>query len=91
MKKIAILGCENSHADQFLNFITKMPEFADIEIVGIYSDESAPTERLSKIFSVEKLENYDSAVGKVDGIVITARHGDNHMKYALPPNKNKSF
>jgi predicted dehydrogenase len=30
------------------------------------------------------MDRYDEAVGKVDGVVITARHGDNHYKYAKP-------
>lgn len=84
MKKIVILGCENSHADQFLNFIKKKPEFSDVEVVGIYSDESAPAERLAKIFNLNVMESYDAAVGQVDGVIVTARHGDNHLKYALP-------
>ena len=84
MKKIVILGCENSHADQFLNFITKMPEYSDVEVVGIYSDELPAAERLANIFGVKVMENYDSDVGELDGVIITARHGDNHLKYALP-------
>ena len=84
MKKVVILGCENSHADQFLNFITKMPEFSDVEVTGIYSDETDTAERLSKIFGINVMESFDSEVGNVDGVIITARHGDNHMKYALP-------
>ena len=35
MKKIVILGCENSHANQFLNFIRDRQEFSDIEVVGV--------------------------------------------------------
>ena len=84
MKKVVILGCENSHADQFLNFIKKRPEFADVEVVGIYSDEEAPAARLAKIFNVKVMESYDEASGLVDGVIITARHGDNHLKYARP-------
>ncbi len=84
MKRIVILGCENSHADQFLNFIKKNAEFSDVEVVGIYSDEIAPAERLAKIFNLKVMESYDSAVGQVDGVIITARHGDNHLKYAHP-------
>jgi len=30
------------------------------------------------------MKNYDDAVGKVDSVIITARHGDNHYKYAKP-------
>ena len=84
MKKIAILGCENSHADSFLKFIRTKEEFSDIEVVGVYSDEAAACEKLNKMFGVPVLENYADAVGKIDGLIITARHGDNHYKYAKP-------
>ena len=46
MKKIAILGCENSHADAFLSCIRKKEEFADVEVVGVYSNDPAAAERL---------------------------------------------
>ena len=84
MKKIAILGCENSHADSFLKFIRTKEEFSDIEVVGIYSDESAATEKLHAQFGVPVLADYADAVGKIDGLIVTARHGDNHYKYAKP-------
>ena len=32
----------------------------------------------------EIMESFDAAVGKVDGVIVTARHGGNHLKYALP-------
>lgn len=83
MKKIAILGCENSHADGFLKYIKENPDL-DVEVVGIYSDEAEPCEKLSSEFGVAIAKTYDEFVGKVDGIVITARHGDNHYKYAKP-------
>ena len=84
MKKIAILGCENSHANAFLKYIKTKEEFSDIEVVGVYSDESESSEKLRDEFGVSIMDSYDEAVGKVDGIVITARHGDNHYKYAKP-------
>lgn len=84
MKKIVILGCENSHADSFLGFIRDDKRFADVEVVGVYSDEKDAMERVAKQFNVPTMESYDSAVGQVDGIVVTARHGDNHYKYAAP-------
>ena len=34
MYKIAILGCENSHADSFLSFAKNDNEFSDIEVNG---------------------------------------------------------
>lgn len=84
MKKIVILGCENSHANSFLGFIRDDKRFADVEVLGVYSDEKEAMERVATQFNVPTMENYDSAVGKVDGVVITARHGDNHYKYAAP-------
>ena len=84
MKRIAILGCENSHADAFLGFIRDCEEFSDVEVIGVYSDDSAAAEKLSAAFGVPTLSDYADAVGRIDGLVITARHGDNHYKYAKP-------
>ena len=84
MKKIVILGCENSHADMFLGYWKENPKYQDLEVVGVYSDERAAAEKLAADFGVPVMDRYDEAVGKVDGVVITARHGDNHYKYAKP-------
>lgn len=84
MKNIVILGCENSHANGFLTFIKENTDFSDVNVIGVYSDEREEAEKLRERFGVPVMENYDDAVGKVDGVVITARHGDNHYKYAKP-------
>lgn len=84
MKKIAILGCENSHASNFLDFIYNTDKYRDIEIVGVYSNEPTAAKALNEKFGVPVLENYTDAVGKIDGLVITARHGDLHYEYAKP-------
>ena len=84
MKRIAILGCENSHANNFLSYIKDNKEFDDIEVVGVYSDEKEPPEKLNVAFGVPIMKDYTDAVGKIDGLIITARHGDNHYKYAKP-------
>ena len=84
MKKIAILGCENSHANNFLKFVKNNEEFSDVEVVGVYSDDIPAAEKLNAMFGVPVMADYADAVGKIDGLVITARHGDNHYKYAKP-------
>ena len=84
MKKIVILGCENSHASSFLSAIKKHADFADVEVVGVYSDERDACEKLKAHYGVEIMDDYRDAVGKVDGVVITARNGENHPKYAAP-------
>ena len=84
MKKIAILGCENTHAKAFLKYITENEEFSDIEVVGIYSDDLDASKALQETFGVPVLESYDAAVGKIDGLIVTARHGAYHYKFAKP-------
>ena len=84
MKRIAILGCENSHADAFLSCIRDRQEFSNIEVVGVYSNEPEQAQRIHDTFGVPVMEHYADAVGQIDGLVITARHGDNHYKYAKP-------
>lgn len=84
MKRIAILGCENSHANAFLKFIREKEEFSDVLVVGVYSDERVAAEKLREQFGVPVMDSYEEAVGKIDGLIVTARHGDNHYKYAKP-------
>ncbi len=84
MKRIAILGCENSHANNFLEEIKTNPVYSGYEIFGVYSDEKEPAEKLSEKYGVKIMKSYDEAVGEVDAVIITARHGANHYKYAKP-------
>ena len=83
MFKIAILGCENSHAENFLQII-RDEKYEDVEVVGVYSCFPGEGEKLQEKYGVPVAESYDAFVGKIDGLVITARHGDNHYKYAKP-------
>lgn len=84
MKKIAILGCENTHAKAFLKYVTENEEFSDVEVVGVYSDDPEASSALHEAFGVPILASYDEAVGKIDGLIVTARHGGNHYKFAKP-------
>ena len=84
-KKIAILGCENSHANNFLEYIASVPEYSEsIEIVGVYSNEPETSAALSEKYGVKVLADYKDAVGLIDGLIITARHGGLHYEYAKP-------
>jgi predicted dehydrogenase len=84
MKRIAILGCENSHADAFLNLIYNTEDYRDVEVVGVYSNEPEAVKKLNEKYGVKILENYTDAVGMIDALVVTARHGDLHLEYARP-------
>lgn len=84
MKKIVILGCENSHADIFLGFMKGNENYADLQVAGVYSDDKTAAEKLAEKYGVKVMSAYDEAVGGVDGVIVTARHGNNHYKYAAP-------
>ena len=62
MKKIAILGCENSHADAFLKCIKEKEKFRDVSVIGVYSDDSSAAEKLNEKFGVPIMESYADAV-----------------------------
>lgn len=83
MFKIAILGCENSHAKHFTDLIAK-GAYPDMEVVGVYSEKYSAAEALNREFGVPIMQDYAELAGRVDGVMITARHGDNHYRYAKP-------
>ncbi len=84
--KIAMLGVENSHADEFGKLIAEKPEkYGDIEVVGVYSEDEEATKRLiDKGYTNYAAKTPDEFLGKVDAVIVVARHGDNHYKYAMP-------
>lgn len=84
MKKIAILGCENTHANGFLDIITKNPDYADIQVVGVYSEDTEAAQKLNEKYGVAVMATCDELVGKVDGLIVTARHGNKHYQFAKP-------
>lgn len=84
MKKIVFLGCENSHSAMFLDFLQNSEKYKDTKVIGVYSHEESAAKKLAEAYGVPVMNSYDEAAGIADGVVITARHGDNHYKYAKP-------
>ena len=84
--KLAMLGVENSHADAFGKLICENPEkYGDIEIIGVYSDDPAASQRIVDAgYTSFIAQTPDEFLGKADAVAVVARHGDNHLKYALP-------
>ena len=85
MKKIVMLGCENSHVNTFLSIMKDAPDkYRDVEVIGVYSEDAAAMQQVCDTFGVPAMQSYDEAVGIADGVVITARHGGKHYRYAKP-------
>ena len=91
MIKIAILGFENSHSWLFASYLAPKDgkkNFEDVELLGIYGDpnEDGFDEAKKQIgnFSDCKIytDDYNRFLDEADAIMVTARHGNNHLKYA---------
>lgn len=82
MYKIAILGCENSHAEVFLKIIQQ--EYPDIQVMGVHSEYPGAAENLQEKFGVPVMASSDALVGQLDGLIVTARHGGRHYPLAKP-------
>ena len=91
MYKVAILGSENSHAINFAKLINgghRMRDgrsYTDFKVIGAYGYDEKANKELLEEGGVEYIaEDYADFVGKVDAVMITARHGDDHFKFAKP-------
>jgi predicted dehydrogenase len=87
MYKIAILGSENSHCLGFASVLAPKSgekRFPDIELVGVAGDEASNSAVLEKTAVVRAETDPHAFLGEVDAVMVTARHGGNHLPFALP-------
>lgn len=83
MFKVALLGIENSHANAFVEFVQE-GLYPEVEIVGAYSPDKEALDYFTDKYKIAKMPSYDSLVGKIDGVMITSRHGKYHFEFAKP-------
>ena len=81
MYKIAILGTENTHAWGFTKLIAD-GKYPELEVVGLFGNEEGNTAIKNQSGYDCFMKDYNDLVGKVDAVMVTARHGGNHLKYA---------
>lgn len=56
MKKVVILGCENSHADMFLRFISSNKKYSDVDVTGVFSYDAAAMDKLVARYGVKAMK-----------------------------------
>lgn len=91
MIKLAILGIDNSHAWTFAGALAGKDGkklFEDVELIGIYGDFETKDGQVGKA-EVEKVssctnftDNYNAFLDEADAVMVTARYGANHFKFA---------
>lgn len=89
MKKLVVIGTENSHASIFSGIYNALlPNgkrvYPDLEVYGAFGDEVS-TQKLLDLKGVKEVaKNFDDFVDIADGCLVTARKGSLHLKYAKP-------
>ncbi len=91
MIKLAILGSENSHCCCFASVLAPLDGkkmFEDVELIGVFGEKDEPgveqgnagVEKVStcRVFAEDK----DDFLETADAIMVTARDGAKHLKYA---------
>ena len=81
MYKVAILGCENSHARTFMRQVLKNKCVDDIEFVGVYSEDEEAAQKLNAEFGVYVAKNYDEFVTKIINSEIDALNSEEGQGY----------
>ncbi len=91
MFRIGILGSDNTHADAFSKTVNLPDEktgqylFPDFKITCIFGLDKTRTEEVASKGKIECIvEKPEDMFGKVDAVMVVFRHGDLHLKYALP-------
>ena len=83
--KLAILGTENSHAAAFARLIRDDPDLSCFTVAGAYGYDEEANRKLAREGLVTEFgKRPEDFLGRVDGILVTARHGDLHYEYAMP-------
>ena len=91
MIKVAILGSENSHCAHFASVLApkngnKM--YDDVELIGVYGEPGEPgvtegNEAVAKVSTCEAFaDDKDAFLEEADAVMVTARDGGKHLKYA---------
>lgn len=82
MKKIAIIGTENSHASAFASLLEKNKK---VKIIGAFGTDKDANARFESRFGVDcSASSADAFEGLVDGVMITSRYGSTHFESVLP-------
>ena len=86
MKKIGIVGSDNSHAiaySKLINVDLLMGE--DARVVGIWGQDPTRTQEVATSGQIETIvDTPDGLLGKADVVFVVDRHGDLHADHALP-------
>lgn len=91
MIKLAILGSENSHCWNFASVLAPLDGkkmFEDVELIGVFGEPGEPGVEEGNKAVLEKstctviAEDKDAFLEEADAVMVTARDGGKHLRYA---------
>jgi predicted dehydrogenase len=85
MYRIGIIGSENSHAMAFSKIFNVESAYPDVRVVAVGGDWPEESEKVKEACGVDFVaEKPSDMLGKVDAVMVTARHGGKHAEFARP-------
>ena len=91
MKKIGIIGSDNSHATTLTKHInlpdraTGVYNFPDYRVTHLFGFDMKRNEEVAREMDIPIIVSSPSEMlGEVDAAIVVFRHGDLHYKYAMP-------
>lgn len=89
MYRIGILGSENSHAMAFAKIFNGLDgeadRYPDVRVVAVGGHFPEESEKVKEACHLDFVaDSPKDMLGKVDAVMVTARHGGFHAEFALP-------
>ncbi|WP_433675426.1 Gfo/Idh/MocA family protein [Microbacterium gorillae] len=86
MKHVAIVGIENSHAEEIIRYLNA-PDRSGVgaRVIALVAGESERTHELAALGGVERIvTDATELMGEIDALIVTSRDGALHRSLAVP-------
>ncbi|MCK8475979.1 Gfo/Idh/MocA family protein [Microbacterium aurugineum] len=85
-KNVAIVGIENSHAEEIILYLNvEQPTDVPVRVVALVAGEEERTRELADLGGIDRIAAESSdLLGGVDALIVTSRDGALHRTHAVP-------
>jgi predicted dehydrogenase len=86
MKRIGIVGSDNSHAIAYSKLVNRDRIVGDnAAVIGIWGQEAERTREVAEAGAITKIyDAFEAMIPDVDVVFVVDRHGDLHVEHAIP-------
>lgn len=84
MRRIGIVGIENSHTDHFIRHLNTENRYPGTRLVAVVRGEADRTARLTESGSIDVADSSADLAGLVDAAIVCTRDGALHLAHAAP-------